>query len=152
MQRIRWHVDTLHGPNMGVLGKREPALYGQMTLAAVNRRLVVHGRALQVRVRCRQTDEEGCYLRWVQAAGREAAGLIVNPGGWTHTSVALRDAIAALTIPVVEVHLSNIFAREAFRRHSFVAPVVRGMLVGLGVDGYLLALDALVRILRSNQT
>jgi 3-dehydroquinate dehydratase-2 len=136
---------VLHGPNLNLLGTREPAVYGRATLAEVDRLIHAHARRRGVRVECRQSNVEGELIGWLQgAAGRGFLGVVLNPGAFTHYSLALRDAVAAITIPVVEVHLSNIHDREEFRRHSVIAAVARGQIAGFGPLSYLLALDALL--------
>jgi 3-dehydroquinate dehydratase-2 len=136
---------VLHGPNLNLLGTREPAVYGRTTLAEVDRLIREHGRRRGVRVECRQSNVEGELIGWLQAAGRDGFfGVVLNPGALTHYSIALRDAVAAITVPVVEVHLSNIHGREEFRRHSVIAAVARGQIAGFGPHSYLLALDALL--------
>lgn len=143
MPRTHRRVHVLHGANVNALGRREPHLYGRTTLAALNRQLIRAGRRHGEDVRCRQTNHEGRLVDWIHESGRVAEGLILNAGAWTHTSVAVRDAVTSIRIPVIEVHCSNIFAREAFRRHSFIAPVVHGIICGFGTASYLLALEAL---------
>lgn len=136
----------LNGVNLGTLGWREPSVYGAKTLAQLNRQLSAFGKKLHLNVTCRQTDDEARFCNWIRSPGAEA--LVVNPGAWTHTSVAVRDAIASINIPVIEVHISNIFSRETFRNHSFIAPLARGVIVGLGTRGYVLALEAISGILQ----
>lgn len=134
-------VLVLHGPNLNLLGTREPEIYGRETLATINRRLASSARAASVRLQAYQSNHEGELIDRVQQAGREgAAFIIINPAGYTHTSVALRDALAAVRIPFVEVHLSNIHAREPFRRQSLLAEIAVGTICGLGSRGYDLAL------------
>jgi 3-dehydroquinate dehydratase-2 len=140
---------VLHGPNLNFLGRREPEIYGTTTLAEIDQQLQHRGLAMGARVTCRQSNHEGVLIDWLQeAAIGGVAGLLINPGGLTHTSVALRDALAGLVCPKIEVHLSNVWKREAFRHHSYVSPVVTGVISGLGVDGYLLGLQAVVRLAR----
>jgi 3-dehydroquinate dehydratase-2 len=140
----------LHGPNLNLLGGREPDIYGQISLAEIDSRLVQQGNELGFEIRTFQSNSEGELINALHEARRWAAGVIFNPGGYTHTSVALRDAIAAIDIPVVEVHLSNIFAREEFRRNSLIAPVCSGEIAGFGWRSYLLALYALQGLLNSD--
>ena len=138
---IRRRILVLNGPNLNLLGTREPELYGRETLAAINRRLVAAGRAAGAQVRCLQSNYEGELVEAVQRARADGtAFIILNPAGLTHTSVALRDALLAVKIPFVEVHLSNIHAREAWRKHSYVTDVAAGAVFGLGSRGYDLAL------------
>ncbi|MBZ0270706.1 type II 3-dehydroquinate dehydratase [bacterium] len=134
-------VDIIHGPNLNLLGEREPEIYGRATLAEINDALVAAGKARGVEVRFFQSNHEGALIDHIQEAGREADALIINPGAYTHTSIAIRDAVAALSIPVIEVHLSNTQRRERFRRRSFIADVVTGRIEGLGRAGYDLALE-----------
>jgi len=139
---------VLHGPNLNLLGTREPRIYGRETLAQINARLQAAGHRRKVDVRCFQSNTEGALIDRVQAARDEGVRFIVaNPAAYTHTSVALRDALSAVAIPFIEVHLSNIHAREAFRRHSFFSDIALGTICGLGSQGYDLALGiALDRI------
>ena len=133
----------LHGPNLNLLGTREPGVYGTLTMAEINRRLEELASELNVGIRTFQSNHEGALIDALQDARTWAAGVVFNPGGYTHTSVALRDAIAAISIPVIEVHISNVHAREEFRRHSLVSPVCAGTIAGLGWRSYALALRAL---------
>jgi 3-dehydroquinate dehydratase-2 len=138
-------VLVLHGPNLDMLGTREPAVYGRATLEDVNRRIAGHARARRVRVECRQSNHEGELIGWLHEAGRQGfSGIVLNPGALTHYSIALRDAVAGISLPVVEVHLSNVYGREEFRRHSVIAPVALGQISGFGVTSYLLGIDALL--------
>jgi 3-dehydroquinate dehydratase-2 len=140
---------VLHGPNLNMLGRREPEVYGTTTLAEIDAQLVQRGQAMGVAVTCRQSNHEGVLIDWLQEAFNEnIGGLVINPGGLTHTSVALRDALAALACPKIEVHLSNVWAREEFRHHSYVSPVVTGVVGGLGVESYMLGLQAVVKLAR----
>ncbi len=133
---------VIHGPNLNLLGPREPQHYGTQTLSAINHRLVSLGRERGVRVECFQSNHEGELIDRVQAASREqVAAIIINPGGLTHSSVALRDALAGVQVPFIEVHLSNIHAREPFRRHSYFSDLAIGTICGLGARGYELALQ-----------
>ncbi|MBN1453236.1 MAG: type II 3-dehydroquinate dehydratase [Anaerolineales bacterium] len=138
---------VLHGPNLNLLGTREPEVYGSMSLAEIDARLVEQGRELGVEVTCRQSNHEGALIDALQDARTWADGVIFNPGGYTHTSVALCDAIAAIGIPVIEVHLSNVYAREEFRHKSLLSAVCKGKITGLGWRSYELALTYLVEAL-----
>ena len=140
-------IAILNGPNLNLLGQREPSIYGTMTLARIEENCRAHAKALGFQVRFAQTNGEGALVDLVQAAMQSTAGLIINPGAYTNTSIALRDALSALSIPIIEVHLSNIHARESFRQTSHVSPVATGVICGLGAQGYTLALDALGEIL-----
>jgi 3-dehydroquinate dehydratase-2 len=138
----------LSGPNLQLLGTREPDVYGTVTLEDIHARLVSHGGKLDVEVDARQTNHEGTLLDWIGDARTSGfAGLLLNPGAYTHTSIALYDALKAVALPCVEVHLSNLEAREAFRRRSFVARACVGRVSGFGAHSYILALDGLVRFL-----
>ncbi|WP_031291783.1 type II 3-dehydroquinate dehydratase [Leptolyngbya sp. Heron Island J] len=142
-------VLVLHGPNLNMLGKREPEVYGRQTLEDINNALHALSKDLGVSVSCYQSNHEGDLVDAIQAAVDKYQGLLINPGAYTHTSVAIRDAIAAVALPTVEVHLSNIHKREAFRHHSYIAPVAIGQICGFGVNSYDLGLRALVSYLRS---
>jgi 3-dehydroquinate dehydratase-2 len=138
---------VLHGPNLNLLGTREPAVYGRATLADVDALIRDHARDIGIKVECRQSNTEGQLVDWLQGAAREGfGGVVMNPGALTHYSIALRDAVAAIGLPVIEVHLSNIHGREDFRRQSVIAPVARGQVAGFGPLSYLLGLDALAVI------
>lgn len=134
-------IQVLNGANLGRLGTREPEIYGATTYAQLVEVLEKAARELQLEVRVRQTDDEGELLRWVHEATDAGDPVVINPGGWSHTSVVLRDALAALRAPLVEVHVSNIHKREEFRHHSHVSGVADGVIAGLGVEGYVLALQ-----------
>jgi 3-dehydroquinate dehydratase-2 len=133
----------LHGPNLNLLGEREPEVYGRATLADIDQQLAEAGLQLGLEVHSLQSNSEGGLIDALQQARRQASGVVFNPGGYTHTSVALRDAVAACGLPVVEVHLSNVQAREPFRHRSLIAPVCLGSIAGFGWRSYLLALHAL---------
>ncbi|NMO92600.1 type II 3-dehydroquinate dehydratase [Actinomycetospora sp. TBRC 11914] len=133
-------VLLLHGPNLNLLGRREPEVYGTTTLADIDARCRDLGAELGLEVDARQSNHEGVLIDAVQEAMTDFAAVVINPGGFTHTSVALRDALAALPVPVVEVHLSNIHTREPFRHHSYVSPVATAVIAGAGALGYELAL------------
>lgn len=136
-------IFVLNGPNLNMLGKREPGIYGGKTLADIEQDCRDAAAGLAVEVDCRQSNHEGVLVDWIQEAGDAAAALIVNPGAYSHTSIAIHDAIRAVApLPVAEVHLSNIHAREAFRHHSMVSPVATGVICGFGPQGYVMALHA----------
>ncbi len=135
---------VLHGPNLNLLGEREPEIYGRTTLAEIDARLREQGAKRDVAVESFQSNHEGALLDRIQAARQTHQAIIINPGGLTHTSVALRDALVATQLPVIEVHLSNIHAREEFRQRSLVAGIALGQISGLGAKGYELALEALL--------
>ncbi|MBX3069736.1 MAG: type II 3-dehydroquinate dehydratase [Thermomicrobiales bacterium] len=137
----------INGPNLNLLGTREPGHYGTVTLASIE--ASVHDRAASfsppIEVVAYQSNHEGAIIDFLHSEGRDAAGIIMNPGAFTHYSYAIRDAVSAIGTPVIEVHISNVHAREEFRHHSVIAPVAAGQIVGLGAHGYLLALDYLTR-------
>jgi len=140
---------VLHGPNLNLLGRREPEIYGRTTLSEIDADLVATGKALQVEVECFQSNHEGVLVDRIQEAMGQQHGLIINPGAFTHTSVAIRDALAATGLPVVEVHLSNVFAREPFRHHSYVSGIALAVVSGLGAGGYVAALRGLAAHLQT---
>jgi 3-dehydroquinate dehydratase-2 len=140
-------VAVLNGPNLNMLGSREPALYGAATLDDVEALCAEAAQALELAIDFRQTNHEGELITWVQECRDKARGIVINPGGYSHTSVALMDAVLAAELPVVEVHLTNIHAREEFRRHSLISRVANGVICGLGIRGYGLALTAIAEML-----
>lgn len=136
-------VLVLNGPNLNMLGVREPATYGSQTLDDIVAICVAEGQALGLEVEARQSNHEGELVTWIQQALGTFGGIVINPGAYSHTSVAIHDALRAVGLPVIEVHLSNIYTRESFRHHSYVSPVATGVICGLGATGYRLALAAL---------
>ncbi|MBD2433505.1 MULTISPECIES: type II 3-dehydroquinate dehydratase [Fischerella] len=143
-------VLVLHGPNLNLLGQREPGIYGSLTLSQINRQLETEGQKLAVKVFTMQSNHEGVLVDAIHDALGKHQGILINAGAYTHTSIALRDAIAAVSLPTVEVHLSNIYKREEFRHHSYIAPIAIGQISGFGVQSYILGLQALVLYLRQN--
>lgn len=144
------NILVLHGPNLNLLGQREPGVYGSATLNDINKLLEQEAQALQVKISIQQSNHEGVLVDAIHAMLGQHQGLLINAGAYTHTSVAIRDAIAAVNLPAVEVHLSNIYQREAFRHHSFIAPVAIGQISGFGSESYRLGLQALVSHLKKN--
>jgi 3-dehydroquinate dehydratase-2 len=140
-------VFILNGPNLNLLGVREPAVYGHDTLADIEERCLARAAALDVQIEFRQTNHEGQLVDWIQEARESADGIILNAGALTHTSVAIFDALSAAALPIVEVHLSNIFRRESFRHRSYVSLAANGVICGLGPQGYELALDAVASLI-----
>ena len=138
---------VLHGPNLNLLGTREPEVYGSMTLDDINNKLIELGKELGTEIKCLQSNHEGALIDALHDARIWADGVVFNPGGYTHTSIALRDAISAIQIPVVEVHMSNVYAREEFRHVSMISAVCKGKVVGFGWRSYELGLRGLVEIL-----
>ena len=141
---------VLHGPNLNLLGIREPTIYGSLTLGDIDTKLLELGKDLGAELKCFQSNHEGALIDALQDAQMWANGVVFNPGVYTHTSIALRDAISAIGIPVVEVHLSNVYAREEFRHVSMISAVCKGKIVGFGWRSYLLGLRALVEILKED--
>jgi 3-dehydroquinate dehydratase-2 len=137
-------VFILNGPNLNLLGVREPPVYGRDTLGDIEERCTARAAALGLEIDFRQSNHEGQLVDWIQEARESADGIVLNAGALTHTSVALLDALSAADLPVIEVHLSNIFRRESFRHHSYVSLAANGVICGLGAQGYELALDAIV--------
>lgn len=140
-------VLVLNGPNLNLLGVRETDVYGTETLADIEAACIERAADLGLAVEFKQSNLEGELVGWIQAARVEHDGIVINAAAYTHTSVAIHDALRLAQLPVIEVHLSNVFAREAFRHHSYVSPVARGVICGLGGHGYLLALDAIARLI-----
>lgn len=136
-------IVVINGPNLNRLGKREPEVYGRDTLGDINARIAAHAKSAGLEVEFFQSNHEGDLIDCIHDAADSALGIILNPGGLTHTSVALRDAVSSVSIPVIEVHISNIFAREPFRHQSMVSGACRGVISGLGATGYILAVDYL---------
>jgi 3-dehydroquinate dehydratase-2 len=135
-------IFVLNGPNLNLLGTREPRIYGTHTLADIGEMLEQRAKALKLKLDIRQSNHEGVLVDWLHEALAKASAVVINAGGYSHNSIAIRDAVAALPIPVIEVHLTNIYAREGFRRQSLVGQVARGSIIGFGALGYVLALDA----------
>lgn len=144
MSRVPYKILVLHGPNLNLLGTREPGVYGHTTLEGINQALAALANELSVQIRTLQSNSEGALVDAIQGALADCHAILINPAAYTHTSVAIRDAIAATALPTVEVHLSNVHAREPFRSHSYIAPVAVGQICGFGPDSYLLGLRALV--------
>ncbi len=136
-------IYILNGPNLNLLGKREPEIYGTTTLADIEAMCLKHAEKYDLSVSFHQSNDEGALVELIQEARSSGMGIIINAGAYTHTSVAILDAILALEIPVVEVHLSNLFKREEFRHHSFITPAAQGLICGLGAQGYVMAIDYL---------
>jgi 3-dehydroquinate dehydratase II len=135
---------VLNGPNLNLLGKRQPEIYGRWTLEQINKKIQALAKELGVEVEIRQSNSEGELVSWIQEADKHFGALVINPAAYTHSSVALRDAITAVGIPAVEVHISNIYKREEFRKHSYIAGAAVGQITGFGVHSYLLGLRAAV--------
>lgn len=138
------NIQLIHGPNLNLLGEREPEVYGHDTLDDINARVQEEGEKLGVTVRAFQSNSEGALIDAIHEARTWADYIIINPGAYTHTSIALRDAVASIEVPTIEVHLSNIHARERFRHHSYLSPVSMGQVVGFGAAGYIMALHGAV--------
>lgn len=142
-------IFVLNGPNLNMLGLREPGIYGGTTLKEIGDLCAETGRRVGRAIDFRQTNHEGVLVDWIQEAMTSAAGIVINPGAYTHTSVALHDAVRAIGRPVIEVHISNIHAREAFRHHSYLSPVAVGVLAGFGPHGYVMGIEALARMIEA---
>jgi 3-dehydroquinate dehydratase-2 len=140
----------LNGPNLNLLGVREPETYGNETLADIEEACLERAAALGLAIDFRQSNHEGQLIDWIQEAREASDGIVINPGGYTHTSVAILDALRAATLPIIEVHISNIFRRERFRHRSYVSLAATGVICGLGSQGYLLALEAMARLVAAN--
>jgi 3-dehydroquinate dehydratase II len=139
---------VLNGPNLNMLGQREPEIYGKTTLAGIEKQVCALAKELDVEIDFRQSNSEGELVTWIQDAANEFGALVLNPAAYTHTSLALRDAISAAAIPTVEIHISNIHQRESFRHHSYIAEVAVGQITGFGVESYLLGLRAAVELIQ----
>jgi 3-dehydroquinate dehydratase II len=140
---------VLNGPNLNLLGVREPEVYGRATLADIEQAVTVRAKEHGLEVAFRQSNQEGTLVDWIQEARTKACGVIINPGAYSHTSVAIYDACKALDKPIIEVHLSNPQQREAFRHHDYVSQVAKGVIMGLGASGYLYAVDAMAELVKS---
>lgn len=145
-------IGILHGPNLNLLGRREPEIYGRMTLEAVDERLAATAAEYGVRLRSYQSNSEGSLIDRIHEWSEQVSGLVVNAGAYTHTSIAIRDALVGVGLPFVEVHLSNVHAREEFRHQSLLAPRAVGVVAGFGVESYVLGLRGLIRWLRGRES
>ncbi|MEQ8510719.1 MAG: type II 3-dehydroquinate dehydratase [Rhodospirillaceae bacterium] len=148
---MSYKVFVINGPNLNLLGTREPDVYGHTTLADIENVTVTAGKTLEIDIVFRQSNEEGVIVNWVHEAQRDGHGLIINAAGYTHTSVAIMDALLATQIPIIEVHLSNIYKREEFRHHSYISKAANGVICGFGSQGYVLAVNAMAKLLKSEQ-
>jgi len=144
-------VYVLNGPNLNLVGSREPEVYGRQTLSDIEKTVTARAKKLGLEVDFRQSNHEGVLVDWVQEARSKSSGVIVNPGAYSHTSIALLDAFRALDKPIVEVHLSNIHQRERFRHHSYISSVAKGVIMGFGAMGYVLALDAMAALVNTGK-
>lgn len=141
MSRTIW---IINGPNLNLLGEREPDIYGKDGLSALAKRCADKAKSFDATVKFVQSNHEGEIIEWLQEARKDCAGIILNAGGYTHTSIAIHDALKTVQVPMIEVHLSNIFAREPFRHHSYISPLAKGVICGLGPVGYELAIEAIL--------
>jgi 3-dehydroquinate dehydratase-2 len=141
-------VLILNGPNLNLLGKRQPEIYGKLTLAQIEQKVRMLARELGIEIEFRQSNSEGELVTWIQEAANKFGAIVINPAAYTHTSLAMRDAVSAIGIPTVEIHISNIHQREPFRHHSFIAEVAVGQIAGFGVDSYLLGLRAAAELIQ----
>lgn len=140
------NIVILNGPNLNMLGTREPEIYGKTTLADIEKICTEAAKGLGFTITFKQSNHEGDLVDWIQEAGKSAAGLIINAGGYTHTSVAIHDALKTVTVPIIEVHLSNIYQRESFRHHSYISPMAKAVICGLGSKGYIVALETMAQL------
>ena len=143
-------VLIINGPNLNMLGKRQPEVYGHETLADIEAACIRHASLAGLEVEFRQSNHEGDLVDWIQGGRERVAGIVINAGAYTHTSIAILDALLSAEVPCVEVHLSNIHQRDEFRHHSFVSKAAKGMICGFGSHGYILAIDALARLIRGS--
>jgi 3-dehydroquinate dehydratase II len=144
-------IYILNGPNLNLLGTREPEIYGSDTLASIEQQCAARAKTLGLQIVFRQTNIEGELVNWIHEARNHAAGIIINAGAYTHTSVALHDALKAVALPAIEVHLSNVYKREAFRHHSYMAPAAHGVICGFGAMSYELALEGISSVLKTTR-
>jgi len=147
-QNNKIKILVIHGPNLNLLGKREPHIYGKVTLKKINDALRKLAKRKRISLKIVQSNYEGEIVEIIQKAQNRFSGILINPAGYTHTSVAIRDALAGVNLPAIEVHLSNIYSRETFRRHSLISPVCKGQICGFGLNSYLLGLEALIELLK----
>ena len=141
----------LNGPNLNLLGTREPEIYGRDTLSDIEQKCRLHGQAIGCEIDFQQSNSEGEIVDWIQLAQQESDGIIINPAAYTHTSVAIMDALKQFKKPIVEIHISNIFNREPFRHHSYISPVANGIICGFGAHGYSIALDAISQLVSNKK-
>jgi len=147
-QNNKIKILVIHGPNLNLLGKREPHIYGKVTLKKINDALRKLAKRKKISLKIVQSNYEGEIVEIIQKAQNRFSGILINPAGYTHTSVAIRDALAGVNLPAIEVHLSNIYSRETFRHHSLISPVCKGQICGFGLNSYLLGLEALIELLK----